>query len=473
MFNLEKKINKTNFVEPIICCYNTLVRMCEYSIYSGKDLNFVYPIKQKKIQISDYTNKRDFDSMHALNKLEDFNENVRIKNILIFVSDSLRWDYLPESIKKQGITFKTVAASLFTASSFPSMLTGLYPYNHHVYSFFDKIPSYISTLLDIPDFETSLYCKNTWAHWNPKGGSQIHEVLKCGPPIPLEEITPPFVYVEDEKGGHCPYGWTEKSPYTEAECLPFFREYSIKPVQKLHMMYAKGIARSVKEFEQRLAILEDRGLLDETLIVFTSDHGEILGEHGYLVGHGNFTTPELVYVPTVFIHSDLPPIHSENSGIMRHVDLVPTLADFLKVKNPKSEGTSLLNIDTLPRYGKSFYKFTLGPLSYIERGIWDAHGGHVFKEGVLLRILREMQCIVRPASMEGIYLRGKLKSEFFSTIRNYPARLKTELSPHVKFGNPSIGVTAAQKMAQDTPIMFDEKNILDSKIAHLKKEGLL
>jgi hypothetical protein len=411
--------------------------------------------------------------MNTIKRLKEFNKNVHIKNILLFVSDSLRWDYLPESIRKQGIAFKTVAASLFTASSFPSMLTGLYPYNHHVYSFFDRIPAYIPTFLDIVGFETSLYCKNTWVQWEPKGSSQIHEVLRCGPPIPLEDITPPFVYVEDEKGGHCPYGWTEESPYTEAECVPFFREYSVKPVQELRKMYARGIARSVREFEQRIKILEERGMRDETLVIFTSDHGEILGEHGYLVGHGNFTTPELVYVPTVFIHPDLEPGRAENSGVMRHVDLIPTLLDFLKVKKEKSEGISLLDVDVLPIYGKSFYKFTLGPLSYTERGIWDAQGGHVFKEGILLRVLREMQCIVRPASIEGIYLRGKLKTEFTHTVRSYFQRLKTELSPHVKFGVPSFEVAAARKLAQDTPITFGEKNILDTKISQLKKRGVL
>ena len=37
-----------------------------------------------------------------------------IENIVIYVCDSLRWDYTPESIMDMGITIKTVASSLYT-----------------------------------------------------------------------------------------------------------------------------------------------------------------------------------------------------------------------------------------------------------------------------------------------------------------------------------------------------------------------
>jgi arylsulfatase A-like enzyme len=45
-----------------------------------------------------------------------------------------------------------------------------------------------------------------------------------------------------------------------------------------------------------LKILEARGLLDESLIIITSDHGQLLGEHGW-AGHGVFLFDELVKVP--------------------------------------------------------------------------------------------------------------------------------------------------------------------------------
>ncbi|MGD2249930.1 MAG: sulfatase-like hydrolase/transferase [Candidatus Methanofastidiosia archaeon] len=413
--------------------------------------------------------------MSTIKKLKEFHKNVHIENILIFVSDALRWDYTPESIKKQGIPFKTVAASIFTASSFPSILTGLYPYNHQVYKFFDKLPAYIPSLLDVPGFETSLYCENTWIDWEPEGGSQIHDVMGCGPPVPLEEITPPFVYVEDERGGHCPYGWTENGPYGGGDCVSFFKDYSVRPVHNLRERYKQGISRSVTEFEKRLSILEKRGIRDETLVIFASDHGELLGEYGYLIGHGNFTTPELVYVPTVFVHPDLAQEHTEDTGVIRHVDLFPTIIDFLGVDKRKytTEGYSLLDLETLPLYGKSFFKFKYGHLSYTERGVWDAHGGYVFKKGLLSRILWEIQCLVYPTSLNSIYLRGKIKTDIANTIKSYPTRMRTELDPQLQFGSPAFGIAAAREMAQDIPIKFNKKNILDAEIASLKQKGIL
>ena len=46
--------------------------------------------------------------------------------------------------------------------------------------------------------------------------------------------------------------------------------------------------------------LESRGLLDNTLVVITSDHGEELGEHG-LFGHGRSLYSQEVHVPLVII----------------------------------------------------------------------------------------------------------------------------------------------------------------------------
>jgi len=42
--------------------------------------------------------------------------------------------------------------------------------------------------------------------------------------------------------------------------------------------------------------LESKGLFDNTLIILTSDHGQLLGEHGW-IGHGVFLYDELVEVP--------------------------------------------------------------------------------------------------------------------------------------------------------------------------------
>lgn len=69
---------------------------------------------------------------------------------------------------------------------------------------------------------------------------------------------------------------------------------------RLRDAYDDGIAWIDRKLEELLGELERRGLLDDTLIVVTSDHGEMLGEHG-LIGHGNTLHRQVVHVPLVVL----------------------------------------------------------------------------------------------------------------------------------------------------------------------------
>jgi arylsulfatase A-like enzyme len=90
-----------------------------------------------------------------------------------------------------------------------------------------------------------------------------------------------------------------------------------------------------------LDALEARGLREDTLVVFTADHGEALGDHSY-TGHGRRLYDEEVRVPLVFAHPD-----AESATItdqVRTIDLAPTVLDLLNADVPDSfEGVSLLS----------------------------------------------------------------------------------------------------------------------------------
>jgi arylsulfatase A-like enzyme len=86
----------------------------------------------------------------------------------------------------------------------------------------------------------------------------------------------------------------------------------------------------------RLATL---GLADETIVVFTSDHGDMMGDHRLLAKHvpyeGSARVPLLVRVPGVAPTRIAEPVSQ--------VDLVPTLMDALQVPPPAGvHGASLL-----------------------------------------------------------------------------------------------------------------------------------
>ncbi len=69
-----------------------------------------------------------------------------------------------------------------------------------------------------------------------------------------------------------------------------------KANELLRDSYDSCIAYLDQELGRLFAELEGRGLLDNTLVIVTSDHGEQFNEHR-LTGHGNSLYSSLVHVP--------------------------------------------------------------------------------------------------------------------------------------------------------------------------------
>jgi arylsulfatase A-like enzyme/Tfp pilus assembly protein PilF len=94
-----------------------------------------------------------------------------------------------------------------------------------------------------------------------------------------------------------------------------------------------------------LAFLQRRGLFEKALIVFTSDHGEGLGEHGES-SHGYFIYQSTLHVPLI-IHwpSGLKRISQERvDDPASLLDVAPTILDAIGVARPSEmRGRSLLS----------------------------------------------------------------------------------------------------------------------------------
>ena len=83
--------------------------------------------------------------------------------------------------------------------------------------------------------------------------------------------------------------------------------------------------------------------MDNTIIVFTSDHGELFGEHG-LLGHGQNHYEQLLHVPLIFAGPGIPKGKREKN-IISNLDLMPTLKDLLGMEydhNMKGKSYSAL-----------------------------------------------------------------------------------------------------------------------------------
>ena len=104
-------------------------------------------------------------------------------------------------------------------------------------------------------------------------------------------------------------------------------------------VYYQLVESSDKLIGQVLAALEQTGLSSNTIVVFTSDHGEMMGSHGLV-------TKEKLYEESVAVPLIIAPPKASASVDRQHLvsglDLMPTFLDYAGIGSPASlEGRSL------------------------------------------------------------------------------------------------------------------------------------
>ncbi len=90
-------------------------------------------------------------------------------------------------------------------------------------------------------------------------------------------------------------------------------------------------------------LLRERGLLDNTLLVVTSDHGEAFGEHGYIF-HSHGVYDEFVHIPLLIRFPGRQRLVGRVAALTETVDLLPTVCDLYGIDYPREsvQGSSLL-----------------------------------------------------------------------------------------------------------------------------------
>jgi|TARA_B110000495_G_C23042080_1_gene625793 arylsulfatase len=115
--------------------------------------------------------------------------------------------------------------------------------------------------------------------------------------------------------------------------------------------YYAMIAQVDDQFARILQVLDETGQRNNTVIIFTSDHGEMLGDHGLMFKGCRFYEG-LVKVPLIF---SFPPMFRSNlqcDGIVELLDLSATLLTLAQVPIPQyHQGQSLLPYLTGKRPG--------------------------------------------------------------------------------------------------------------------------
>lgn len=121
------------------------------------------------------------------------------------------------------------------------------------------------------------------------------------------------------------------SPFWKAE-----QEY-------LRGLYDGSLLYADKCIGDLIAELESLDLLEQTLVIIGSDHGEALGEDGVTFAHGeDLTSDEVLQVPLIMAGPGLPQ-ERRVAALTENADIVPTLIELLGLETKaKPDGKSLL-----------------------------------------------------------------------------------------------------------------------------------
>ncbi|WP_323191235.1 sulfatase-like hydrolase/transferase [Halostella sp. PRR32] len=364
-------------------------------------------------------------------------ETDSVENILLFISDSTKFESLPATVRELGVTAQAIAPSTFTAPSFPSLITGQYPADHGIWDFNDSLDR--KPLLLSGDQDVGFRADTIWTDLEPEQ-KPPRRMLQIESTKNLDALEPPFVYVEHHKGGHLPYGYS----FDECKSTDDFFKHKLGSFEDISSLYQHSVDTAAERFVTLTEFLADADLLESTLLIFVSDHGEVLGEakYGRPIGHARPMTPELVEVPLTFVGSGLP----EGETIERTVsgiDIVPTCFGAREKQQPPDvSGVDLWNETPSPKrrvrsdvwqtttIDKIDHKFT----KYKASSVWDSEGGRVYHQGPTYERLGYAMYVQLYAGHGTSFTRPQFG------VRSASGLLKTYLPKHVEYGSPGFTV---------------------------------
>jgi len=325
------------------------------------------------------------------------------KNIIIIVVDSLRPDHLGcygyyrntspniDKLSREGMKFnQAITAGGWTIESVPSILTGTYFFMHQIEDKYGSETSFIKSLaeeLALKNYQTTLF--SNYIHMKlpviRKGFQEVYvdELFENNRPITTDYMLTDKVKVWLEKqknnnspfflyihywGCHIPYGLPDSYKYMYLNDK-YMKEPKTIPISTINKGYSKDIGYKqippevaekgitdinyyLAQYDGTISYIDDQiyrlidklkelKLYNDTVIIFTADHGEILGEHDFYFTHGIWQE-ETIKVPLIISSPDLFPKGKLITKQVSLIDIAPTILELTGLKRPSYlEGESL------------------------------------------------------------------------------------------------------------------------------------
>lgn len=177
----------------------------------------------------------------------------------------------------------------------------------------------------------------------------------------LDEMELPD-YVEGELDGKPIFQQIDHQGAYDTKGLFPYPEMSEKDHRMIRAAYYAMIDLIDHQVGRLLGWLEENGQMEDTMIIFTSDHGESLGDHGIYL-KGPYFYESNVHVPLIIAWKDKIPGGRTSSALVELTDLAETICDGMGI--PKAPGMQ----------GKSFWPLLTGnvPLEIHRKSVYSEY----------------------------------------------------------------------------------------------------
>lgn len=191
-------------------------------------------------------------------------------------------------------------------------------------------PTYALNNADAQTFSTDWLCDRAIDFIGDHQNRPFCYMISLPDPHGPNTVRPPYDTMYEDTAVPIPVTLTRRPDQIPA----WGKSAGVKPAQLQKLMRSYyGMVKCIDDnVGEILAVLRERNLLDRTLIVFTSDHGDLCGEHGRLNKgvpyEGSARIPFLLYCP-----GEVKPgtVIREALGT---VDFLPTVMNLLDVPVP-------------------------------------------------------------------------------------------------------------------------------------------
>jgi arylsulfatase len=315
-------------------------------------------------------------------------------DVLLITVDTLRADRLGcygyarstsphiDRLASQGVLFERAFTTIpRTTQSMASIMTGRYPKSHGARGLFSALSQANLTVAEIlkeGGYDTAAFASNLFLRpgqgfeqgfdrydnparrWEGNSAEAISraamEWLRSRPtdrpfflwvhyldPHWTYRPAPPFDrrFDPDFTGPFTLYEDLESNRVTKGQVI-FENRLPPRQVEHVAALYDGEIAQTDAAIGELLAALPDTGARP-LLTVFTSDHGESLGEHGCHFAHGEFLYQETLRVPLILAMPGTLAAGTRATALAENVDVAPTLLALLGISRMQAvDGRPLL-----------------------------------------------------------------------------------------------------------------------------------